>query len=84
MEEGANDWRVVFVSEENLARAIEPGTIVISPSSDSWNDFGERILIEVIIQPMRDAEYSSERLTFRGFFWLSRKAEWQIRHVVPA
>lgn len=52
---------------------MEPGTIEIAPSSDSWNDFGERILIEVALQPRRDAEFSSERLEFRGFFGFLEK-----------
>lgn len=67
-EEGADDYRVLFVKEQNLALAIEPGTIAIAPSSNSWNDFGERILIEVAIQPRRDAVLNSESLKFRGFF----------------
>ena len=73
MEEGANDYRVLFLSEENLSRAVEPGTIAIAPSSDSWNDFGERILIEIALQPRRNAESGIDRLKFRGFFGFLEK-----------
>lgn len=52
---------------------MESGTIEIAPSTDSWNDFGERVLIEVALQPRRDAEFSSERIEFRGFFGFLEK-----------
>lgn len=68
MAEYVDDYRVLFVSEQNLSLTIEPGTIVIAPSSDSWNDFGERILIELVLQPRRGAKFGNERLEFRGFF----------------
>ncbi len=68
MNNGLDGYRVVFVNERGLAGAIDPGTIAIAPSSNSWNDFGERILIELAIKPRRDSEFSNERLTFRGFF----------------
>ena len=73
MVEHADNYRVLFVSEQNLSHTIESGTIVIAPSSDSWNDFGERILIEVVLQPRRNAEFSNERLEFRGFFGFLEK-----------
>ena len=73
MAEYADNYRVLFFSEQNLSRRIEPGTIAIAPSSDSWNDFGERILIEVVLQPRRGEESRNERLEFRGFFGFLEK-----------
>ncbi len=66
-------YRVVFVNEIGLTQAIEPGTIAIAPSSDNWNDFGERILIEQVIQPRLNSEFSNARLEFRGFFGFLEK-----------
>ena len=69
MEENpSQDYRVQFVTERAISRQGEPGTITIAPSSDSWNDFGERILVEIAIQPRSETPFSHERLTFRGFF----------------
>lgn len=68
MDDVMDGYRVVFVNGLSLAGAIEPGTIAIAPSSDNWNDFGERILIEQVIQPRRNSEFSIARLEFRGFF----------------
>ena len=68
MEERADDYRVLFLSEQNLPGAITPGTIAIAPSPDSWNEFGERILIEMVIQPRLVEAFSSEPLKFRGLF----------------
>ncbi|WP_339111891.1 AAA family ATPase [Thioclava sp. GXIMD2076] len=68
MDEYADGYRVLFVNEKNLSSTTEPGTILIAPSLDSWNDFGERILIEAVLQPRLDAKFGSERLEFRGFF----------------
>lgn len=64
----SRDYRVQFVTERAITRQNEPGTITIAPSSDSWNDFGERILVEIAIQPRRETDFSHERLKFRGFF----------------
>lgn len=75
MEEGANDYQVLFISEQNRTSAIDAGTIAIVPASDSWNDFGERILIELIIQPRRETEFSGERMEFRGFFGFLEKQD---------
>ena len=68
MEKDADAYRVLFVSELSLPRAVEPGTIVIAPGRDNWNDFGERILIELVIQPRHDSESRHERLQIQGFF----------------
>ena len=45
-----------------------PGTIVISASSDRWNDFGERIFIEITIIGRRDIAASQEPVLFSGYF----------------
>jgi ABC-type Mn2+/Zn2+ transport system ATPase subunit len=63
--EGYQAW---FVSELTSALDIKPGTILVAPSSDRWNDFGERVLIDIVIQPRRIAEVENERLEFSGFF----------------
>lgn len=69
MAEGqAQEYRVQFVSERGLARGLEPGEIVIAPSADSWNEFGDRILIDIAIQTRREADASHERLSLRGHF----------------
>lgn len=74
MEENlSQDYRVQFVTERAISRQGEPGTITIAPSSDSWNDFGERILVEIAIQPRSETPFSHERLTFRGFFGFVEK-----------
>jgi hypothetical protein len=68
VKEESKNYRVLFVSERAISRDIEPGTIAVAPSSDGWNDFGERILIDIVIQPWRSAEVGSERLKLSGFF----------------
>lgn len=68
MKEGTNEYQVLFLSEQTFARSIEPGTIAIVPSSGNWNDFGERILIELFIQPRHESAYEREPLQLRGFF----------------
>lgn len=73
VNDGVDGYRVVFVNERSLAHTINPGTIAIAPSPDSWNDFGERILIEVVIQPRRESDFSNDRLEFRGFFGFLEK-----------
>ena len=70
MGEGEKDYKVLFVSEQYLPRPLEPGTIVITPSSDSWNDFGERILIEVFILSRKEVDFLGDPLIFRAFFGL--------------
>jgi len=68
VEKGDEGYKALFVSEQNLARSAEAGTIHIAPSSDSRNDFDERILIEMFIHPRYNAELSGEQLRFRAFF----------------
>jgi hypothetical protein len=72
-ENPSQDYRVQFVTERAISRQSEAGTITIAPSSDSWNDFGERILIEIAIQPRSETPFAHERLTFRGFFGFVEK-----------
>lgn len=71
--ENADSYQVLFLNEQNLQTSIEPGTIVIMPSSDGWNDFGERIIVEIVIQPKNSPDFSSERLELRGFFGFLEK-----------
>lgn len=73
MGENAASYQVLFLNEQNLQTSIEPGTIVIIPSSDGWNDFGERILIEIVIQPKNSPDFSNERLELHGFFGFLEK-----------
>lgn len=67
-ENQAKFYRVQFVSDRIISRSIQAGTIVIAPSSDSWNEFGDRILIDIVIQPRLEAGASPERLSLRGHF----------------
>lgn len=64
----SQDYRVQFVTERAISSKSEPGTITIAPSSDSWNEFGERIRVEIAIQPRSETRLSHKRLTFRGLF----------------
>lgn len=68
MQKGGEGYETLFVSEQNLTRSADAGTINIAPSSDSWNDFGERILVEVLIHPRHNASLDGEQLRFRAFF----------------
>jgi hypothetical protein len=72
-QEQAENYRVQLVSDRAILRGIEPGTIVIAPSSDSWDDFGNRILIDIGIRPQREMDSSRERLNLRGYFGLIEK-----------
>lgn len=67
-ENQAKYYRVQFVSERAISRGIQAGTIVIAPSPDSWNESGDRILIDIAIQPRREADASPDRLSLRGHF----------------
>ena len=64
----ADDYRVLFVDKVSSERSLKAGTIVIAPSTDNWNDFGERILVELDIQPRRDGENQHQRLHMQGLF----------------
>lgn len=75
MEENETEYRVLFVNEQSLSSAIEPGTIAIMPSNDSWNDFGERILIEVLISPRHGQTFTNEGLQLGGYFGVLKEQE---------
>ncbi|BBK42791.1 hypothetical protein STVA_28110 [Allostella vacuolata] len=64
----SEDYRVLFVSARTISHDIEPGTIAVAPSSDSWNDFGGHALIDIVIQPRHGAGFRGERAQFSGFF----------------
>lgn len=69
----ADRYRVLFLSERHHGPLVETGTISITPSSKSWNDFGARILINLVIQPRRGIDVEHGRLTFEGFFGFLEK-----------
>lgn len=73
VKEESENYRVLFVSERAISGDIEPGTIAVAPSSDSWNKFEEHILINIVIEPRRSAEFGSKRLKISGFFGFIEK-----------
>lgn len=73
--ESTNEYRVLFANSPHYPQAVEPGTIVISPSSDNRNDFGEHIFINVAVQPRRNVEFSKKQLEFAGFFGFFKKED---------
>lgn len=68
LNEETDGYQVCFVSEGTVSRDIEPGTIAIAPSADGWNDFGERIRIDIVIQPRGETKFRDKRLELIGFF----------------
>lgn len=56
---------VIFVLDPDANFALEPGTIVISPSKDQWNDFGFRIRIDIVVSHLNRPD---DRLRLPGFF----------------
>ncbi|ODT47762.1 AAA family ATPase [Devosia sp. 63-57] len=57
------DYRVVFAAQP--ISALEPGSILICPSQDKWNDFGFRIRIDIFINPL-DNDRTGEQIVVPG------------------
>ena len=57
--------KVIFALDQEASSNVEPDTIVISPSRQSWNDFGFRIRVDITFV----TQYSYDRvLNMPGFF----------------
>lgn len=63
--EKPDDYRIIFARE--LPISGEPGTIAVVPSTNSWNDFGLRIRVDITIYPRRQTSSQGE-VTTVGFF----------------
>ncbi|TIW22875.1 MAG: ATP-binding protein [Mesorhizobium sp.] len=63
-DKNSRDYRVIFAREPGSGQ--EPGVIVISPSSDRWNDFGFRIRVDIAIYPL-DSRTAYNPLVLQGF-----------------
>jgi energy-coupling factor transporter ATP-binding protein EcfA2 len=63
---------ILFVLDSEVISALEPGTIAISPSKDSWNDFGFRIRVDIAfcIRPGTGGQ-----LLVSGFFGFVQSAD---------
>lgn len=48
----APKYVVVFASKLDRNIAADPGTIIMAPGSDSWNDFGLKIHVDIMILPL--------------------------------
>jgi len=59
---------VIFVLDPKTIFAPEPGAIVISPSIDSWNNFGFRIGVDILFYHNNGP---NSRLRLAGFFGFS-------------
>lgn len=57
--------KVIFALDQEVLPIVEPDTVVISPSQESWNDFGFRIRVDIAFV----AEFAPDRvLQLPGFF----------------
>lgn len=56
---------VIFVVERETNSSLEPGSVVISPNEDKWNDFGFQIRVDVFFA---DANLSEHGLLLPGYF----------------
>ncbi|RVI51053.1 AAA family ATPase [Sinorhizobium meliloti] len=68
MEDGPGEYRVLFVKDVDAIQSEEPGTIYLAPSKDNWNNFGERILIDIQIHPRPGPQAAFEYLKLSGLF----------------
>jgi energy-coupling factor transporter ATP-binding protein EcfA2 len=65
-ESSALDLRVLFARSMALAMDLPPGTILVVPSSDGWNDFGHHTRVDYLIR-MRSAKETVHASGFIGF-----------------
>jgi ABC-type Mn2+/Zn2+ transport system ATPase subunit len=64
VNQSARDYRVVFARAPGSLQ--EAGFIVVSPSVDTWNDFGFRIRVNIAIY-LHDPERARDPLLLQGF-----------------
>jgi ABC-type branched-subunit amino acid transport system ATPase component len=65
-ESGASKLRVLFGQRESLAMDLPANTILVVPSSDTWNDFGHHIWVDYRIR-VRSKKQPVEASGFIGF-----------------
>jgi ABC-type branched-subunit amino acid transport system ATPase component len=65
-ESGSPGLRVLFGQREALAMDLPPDTILVTPSSDGWNDFGHHTRVDYRIR-MRSTKEAVEASGFIGF-----------------
>ncbi|TBG30576.1 AAA family ATPase (plasmid) [Rhizobium leguminosarum] len=75
VEEDPAKYRVLFVRDLETIQHEAPGTIYLAPSKDNWNDFGERILIDIRIYPRRLPEAALELAGLFGLLEENDKAD---------
>lgn len=56
-------YKVLFA--EDSSAGAPPGTLVIMPAKDGWNDFGSRIRVDIVIRPFPGP--SDQSFTASGF-----------------
>jgi ABC-type cobalamin/Fe3+-siderophores transport system ATPase subunit len=61
-------YRVVFADSRRTIDQPQHGTIIVSPSKDSWNDFGFQVRVDLLIQPPHSHELGFDPLLLPGFF----------------
>ncbi|WP_155773708.1 hypothetical protein [Methylorubrum extorquens] len=59
-------YTVIFASNAELNAS--PGTILVVPSSDRWNDFGFEIRVDLIIHPREGHSLTGEKAMLPCFF----------------
>ncbi len=69
------NYRVIFATR--APKKEQPGTIVIIPNEDNWNDFGFQIRVDIIVFLYENLFHNSEKLFLEGFlsFIISKKSE---------
>lgn len=68
MTEIPKEYTVLFVETADDILVKQPGTIFLSPSKNSWNEFGERILIDITIFPREEPEVRRTDVRLDGLF----------------
>lgn len=68
MEEDSAGYRVLFFKSIDDIQGGEPGTVYLAPSKSSWNEFGERILIDIRIYPHGVSRSANDYLELAGLF----------------
>ena len=61
-------YRVIFADLRYAIDPPQPATILVSPTNDSWNDFGFQVRVELFIQPPTGPVLSMHPVKLPGFF----------------
>jgi ABC-type dipeptide/oligopeptide/nickel transport system ATPase component len=67
--QNAEHYQVVFARTLDRSARASPGIIMVAPSTDSWNDFGFRIRVDIVIYPRASSDLEMEAWTsaYLGF-----------------